>query len=249
MEGPRLILLLLIVAVSSAYGQPISDCSNRTIYKGYISGDMDIWLKAMDEVKEEYNSTSDPCHLLTFVEARYGYIGYLFSMGKKSEAKLLVDIFEGDIEALSAFHQFDAETEAFRVALLGFRMELNPTKAVIIGPKAMKQLGKAMELGPSRPCVWIEKANSEAQMPVFAGGSKAKAVESFREALRLYEADPHLSPSNWKYLNTIVLLAQTLEKMEDYRGAAVEYRKALEREPSFMRVKDELLPAVEKRLE
>jgi tetratricopeptide (TPR) repeat protein len=85
-------------------------------------------------------------------------------------------------------------------------------------------------------------------MPAFAGGSKEKSAASFREALRLYEADPALSKYNWRYLNTIVLLGQTLEKMDDYNGARQTYLKALSREPDFRRVRDELLPAVEKKL-
>ncbi len=64
----------------------------------------------------------------------------------------------------------------------------------------------------------------------------------------MFEADPALSESNWRYLNTIVLLGQTLEKLEDYSGARQVYLKALDREPGFRRVRDELLPAVESKL-
>lgn len=225
-----------------------SDCSNSTVYKGYISGDMEMWKKGMTELHEAYGKTEAPCMLFTLTEARYGYIGYLLGVNKKNEAKPLIESFETDIERLAALPEYKAETEAFRVALLGFRMELNPAKTAILGPKTIKQLEKAIAAGSTSPAVWIEKANSEANMPAFAGGSKEKAATSFREALRLYEADPALSPYNWKYLNTIVLLGQTLEKLNDYNGARQAYLKALSREPDFRRVRDELLPAVEKKL-
>jgi tetratricopeptide (TPR) repeat protein len=105
-----------------------------------------------------------------------------------------------------------------------------------------------MEVGRNSAAVWIEKANSEANMPAFAGGSKTKAVESYKEALRLFESDPNLSSYNWRYLNTLVLLGQTYEKLDDYNGAREAYRKALTREPSFKWVRDELLPATEIKL-
>ena len=225
-----------------------SDCSSKTIYHSYISGDIEMWKRGMAELQEAYDKTTEPCVLLTLTEARYGYIGYLLGINNKTEAEPLIESFETDIERLAVFPEYRAETESFRVALLGFNMGMNPLKAMTLGPKALKQLEKAVAEDSASPAVWIEKANSEANMPAFAGGSKEKAVASFREALRLFEADPALSESNWRYLNTIVLLGQTLEKLEDYSGARQAYLKALDREPGFRRVRDELLPAVESKL-
>jgi tetratricopeptide (TPR) repeat protein len=127
-------------------------------------------------------------------------------------------------------------------------MGLNPAKTMSLGPKALKQLEKALAIGSTNTAVWIEKANSEAHMPAFAGGSKIKAAESFREALRLFEADPSLSACNWRYLNTMVLLGQTLEKTEDYKDAREAYLRALTKEPGFQRIRDEMLPAIEKKI-
>ncbi len=209
---------------------------------------MYLWEKGMGELQEAFLRTSEPCLLFTLTEARYGYIGFLLGKDKKDEAKPLVDIFEHEIEQLAGYREYKAETEAFRIALLGFRMGLNPAKTMSLGPRALKQLEKALAIDISNAAVWIEKANSEAHMPAFAGGSKVKAAESFREALRLFEADPSLSTCNWRYLNTMVLMGQTLEKADDYAGAREAYLKVLEREPGLQWVRDELLPAVEKKI-
>ncbi len=234
--------------ISFALPEERYDCSNSIIYKGYISGDMEMWKKGMTGLQEAYSKTAQPCLLFTLTEARYGYIGYLLGINKKNEAKPLIDSFSTDIERLAVLPEYKGETEAFRVALLGFRMGLNPARTVTMGPKALKQLEKAVATGRNSPAVWIEKANSESNMPAFAGGSKEKAAASLREALRLFEADTALSKYNWRYLNTIVLLGQTLEKLDDYKGARQAYLKALEREPDFHWARDELLPAVEKKL-
>lgn len=244
----RALLLFSITILTFVLPATGSDCSNCTVYKGFISGNMDMWEKGMSELQEAYRRTSEPCLLFTLTEARYGYIGFLLGTDKKDAAKPLVDIFEKDIEQLAAFLEYKTETEAFRIALLGFRMGLNPAKTMTLGPRALKQLEKALAIGSTNAAVWIEKANSEARMPAFAGGSKAKAAESFREALRLFEADVSLSACNWRYLNTMVLLGQTLEKTEDYRGAREAYLIALRKEPGFQWVRDELLPAVEKKI-
>jgi tetratricopeptide (TPR) repeat protein len=244
----RALLLFSIALLSSELPASASECSNCNIYKSYISGDMEMWEKGISELQEAYRRTTEPCLLFTLTEARYGYIGFLLGTDKKNEVKLLIDTFEKDIEQLAALQEYKAETEAFRIALLGFRMGLNPAKSVTLGPKALKQLEKAVAIGSTNASVWIEKGNSEAHMPAFAGGSKVKAAESFREALRLFEAEPSLSACNWRYLNTMVLLGQTLEQTEDYTGAREAYLRALRREPGFQWVRDELLPAVEKKI-
>jgi len=241
-------LLMFLSFFLSGSPMPVSDCSSCTIYRGYIIGDMQLWKKGIDELQADYRREPASCTLYTLAEARYGYVGFLLGTGDKDAARPLIDAFEKDIELLATFPEYKAETEAFKLSLLGFRIGLNPARAVTIGPKALKQLHITIESGDNNAAVWIEKANSEAYMPAFTGGSKVKAAASYREALRLYEADKGLADCNWRYLNTMVLLGQLLEKMEDYKGAREAYLRALKREPAFQWVRDELLPAVENRL-
>ena len=242
------IVFVLVPAMLAASPASVTDCSSCAIYKGFISGDMQLWGKGIKELQDLYNREPASCTMYTLTEARYGYAGFLLGTGDKDAAKPVIDAFEKDIEKLAGYPEYRAETEAFRVALLGYRMALSPARAVTLGPKALKQLQVAMEAGGSNAAVWIEKANSEAHMPAFAGGSKEKAAASFREALRLFEAGKGLSDCNWRYLNTMVQLGQLLEEMKDLRGAREAYLRALKREPDFQWVRDELLPAVEKKL-
>lgn len=246
----RLLFALLLISPVFAFAgvSPEGGCVSCTIYRSYISGNMELWKKGMQELQAEFSRTSGPCTLYTLAEARYGYIGYLLGRDEKDLARPEVEIFAGEIEKLASFPEYRAETEAFRVALFGFRMGLSPARAMTLGPKALKQLEVAVAAGKDSPVVWIEKANSEAHMPAFAGGSKEKAAASFREALKLFEAGAGPEKCTWRYLNTMVLLGQLLERMDDYRGAREAYLKALKREPDFQWVRDELLPAVEKKL-
>lgn len=241
------VFITLLLALPAAPGAAQADCSNCAIYKGYLAGDMEMWKKAMQDLQEQFRRDPESCTLYTLAEARYGYIGYLLGRNEKNLARPQIEIFGGEVEQLAMFPEFRAETEAFRVALFGFRMGLNPARAMILGPKALKQLEATMAAGKNSAVAWIEKANAEAHMPAFAGGSKVKAAASFREALRLFEAGG-VGSCNWRYLNTMVLLGQVLEKIDDYSGARDAYRMALKRAPDFQWVRDELLPEVEKKL-
>ncbi|MRR22125.1 hypothetical protein EG830_04000, partial [bacterium] len=150
--------------ISSEAPAPLTgkaECSSCTIYRSYVSGNMELWKNGMQELQEQFSRSRDACTLYTLAEARYGYIGYFLGRDEKEAAKPQIEIFAGEIEQLASFPDYRAEAEAFRVALLGFRMALNPARAVTLGPKALKQLETAMAAGQSTAVVWIEKANSE----------------------------------------------------------------------------------------
>ncbi len=200
------------------------NCNSCTVYKGYITSDIGIWKKGMEEASAAWLNDPSSCTLYTLAEARYGYIGYLLGIGNEAEARPVIDDFEKIACQLASFNEWTAEAEAFSVALLGFRMELNPARAISLGPKALKQLEKALETGGDNPAVWIEKANSEASMPAFVGGSKVKAAESLRYAISLFELKRESLGCNWRYLNTYLLLGKVLEQTGDYKGACEAYR-------------------------
>jgi tetratricopeptide (TPR) repeat protein len=242
------IILLLTAVIFPVWSQPGSERGRCTVYRGYIDGDMEMWKRGIAELQEDYLRQPASSTLLALTEARYGYVGYLTGTKDKGTARIILDVFENDIERLAGCPEYQAEVEAFRLALLGFMMELNPARTVTLGPKAMKQLSIAMEKGSANPAVWIEKSNSESHMPAFAGGSKEKAAESLREALRLFESGKDLPPCNWRYLNTFVRLGQLLESMEDFNGARDAFLRALNTEPDFRLVRDELLPQLESKI-
>jgi len=103
----RALFLFSITILTFVLPATGSDCSNCTVYKGFISGNMDMWEKGMSELQEAYRRTSEPCLLFTLTEARYGYIGFLLGTDKKDAAKPLVDIFEKDIEQLAGFLEYN----------------------------------------------------------------------------------------------------------------------------------------------
>lgn len=244
----KVLLALITLTFISLTLTGQGNCNSCTVYKGYITSDIWMWKKGMEEASLIWLKDPSSCTLYTLTEARYGYIGYLLGKGNKAEARSLVDDFEKDVCQLAELPDRKIEAEAFMIALLGFRMELNPARAMSLGPKALKQLEKALETGGDNPAVWIERANSEASMPAFVGGSKVKAVESLRYAITLFELKRESLGCNWRYLNTYLLLGKVLEQTGDYKGACDTYRKVLLEEPGFLEVRHILLPAAEKKI-
>ncbi len=79
------------------------------------------------------------------MEARYGW-HRLPARSKIRRTKLnhLLNLFETEISnGLPLYPEYTVETEAFRVALLGFRMELNPAKPQSLDLRRLNSLKKA----------------------------------------------------------------------------------------------------------
>jgi tetratricopeptide (TPR) repeat protein len=174
----------------------------------------------------------------------YGYVGW--AMGQDMKRKVRDYLKKGDkiIDELLEKHPGWPELYAFKGAFFGFKIGLSPMKAVVLGPESMKNIDRAVEMGPGYPQGWIEKGNALFYMPKMFGGSKEKALEAYQEAIRLLETDPEELLNNWMYLNVLTILAQSYEKIDQLENAKITYEKILEIEPGFVYVRDELYPSL-----
>jgi len=77
------VLIIMLLALPAASGSATEDCSSCTIYKGYISGNMEMWKNGMLELEGQYKRDPKACTLYTLAEARYGYIGYCLGEMKR----------------------------------------------------------------------------------------------------------------------------------------------------------------------
>ena len=82
-------------------------------------------------------------------------------------------------------------------------------------------------------------------MPENLGGSKEIGIRHYLKALELMEMNKVYTDKNWNYLNLLAAIGRAYEETGDYEKAAYYYRKALEAEPDFSWVKNELLPNLE----
>ena len=139
-------------------------------------------------------------------------------------------------------------TTLFRSALLssiyGWEMGYSPWKGMFLGGKSSSNIEKATKVDGSSAIVWQIFGNSKLFTPRAFGGSISEAVEAYEKSVKLYEANPALTKSNWRYLDALAWLGQAYEQNNQLDEARKTYEKALEVEPGFGWVKYKLLPEI-----
>jgi len=182
--------------------------------------------------------------------AEYGLIAWCIGEDRcqEDEVEARLDRTEGYLKALTALPGGAARGYATQGALLAMRIGLSPAKAVYLGPRSSSYLDQAMAADPQEPAAWVEKANMYYHAPGWLGGDKAKAIQYFAEAARLYEARPALRQANWLYLHSLTWLGRAYADTGQLAEARRTYRRLLAFEPGFSWVRDELLPEVEAQL-
>lgn len=228
-------LLFVQVAIS---GQGF----NERIYQSYISGDMELWLKVMNEMEALHESIRSDDLLYDLAIAQYGYIAFSISAGKNDQAKEYLEMLEDNLELLENSYNEPAEIHALKGAAQGYKIGINPYKAVFFGRKAFNENNLAMELNPNIAQVWMEKGNIELYKPEIFNPNPMEAAAIYLKAIKLYESDDQPINHNWLYLNTLSSLATAYIGSGHYDKANRVYLKILEKEPDIEWIRDEVYP-------
>nr|WP_319999352.1 hypothetical protein [uncultured Draconibacterium sp.] len=237
------ITLLLVVFLSGG-----AFASNKEkIYQAYISNRMDDWKVIIDSL--EQNKTESVDYLSELVNYQYGYIGYCLGADKDKEAKDYLDLAENNLEILENKNVDPALVDAYKAAFWGFKIGLSPIKAPIFGRRCIKNADRALELNNKLPFAHVQYGNAYFYMPAVFGGSKEVAIEHFLQAIEQMEASPAELENDWNYLSLLSLTGQSYEKVDEYDKAKNIYEKALQFEPDFKWIKDELYPDLKTKLE
>ncbi len=235
------LLIPLFVLFSFTSLQAETAEPNKMIYVAFTEGKIELWIDAITKLEDQYRRTGRIDILYELTLARYGYIGYSLGVDNRSEARKHISLAEESIDKLTASPLYESSAYALQAALYAYRISMAPWRAVFWGQRSMNLIDKAIETDPENPSAWIEHGNAMFYAPAALGGSKEKAVESYSRAIRLLEADMKES-HRWLYLNTLVGLAKSYRETGNRSMARITYLKALEFEPGFKWVKDELLP-------
>jgi len=240
--------LLLILVFTSIAVQMKSQSHNCDVYRGYLSGSMDVWSKGIADQEAKYRKSGSNDDLYVLVLSKYGYIGYLISMKKEGDARGIINSAEQNIEILAADKRFAARASAMSGAIIAMRISLNPLRATYLGMRSLRQIEESIKLDETDPAGWVEMGNARYHMPALVGGSYSEAARCFSRAVELFEKEPGLLRCNWHYLHALVWLAKSHESMEDLQMAKKTYEKLLKLEPDFQWVKRELYPELLKKV-
>lgn len=211
------------------------------IYKAYIESRMSLWESTLAAMETEYRQHPGELLLYDILLAKYGLTGYYLGVNDNSAAREVLNSAQNYLAILESAGGWEAEAATFRAAFNGFRIGLRPWLGVRLGPQSQSLVNAAISQKPDYPHAWIEKGNIMYYAPAIFGGSKTKAIEYYQQALALM--GEHLQNNHrWLYLSTLVSLATAYEETGQTDLAIQMLEKALEAEPGFVWVKDELLP-------
>lgn len=238
MERSKYILIIMISLVFTAIAN--AKTNQQQIYEAYKNGDMSRWRNIVLNL-EKAESQSD-AYRLELINYQYGYIGWCVGTGRKNEAKLWMEKMQANIDLLEKKQYEPASIEAYKAAMIGFRVGLNRLQAPFIGPKSVEYAKNAMKADPQNPMGFLQYANILHFTPGLFGGSDVEAMKHYLLALRKMEQKMNIYRENWNYLSLLAAIATAYYEYNQ-KEKAIEYlRKALQVEPGFQWVNKELLP-------
>src|SRR6056297_1193809 len=245
MERKKHRLMILLISLStSVFAQ--TDYQ-KSIYEAFISGEMEGWKTAID--KMENIKPENKNFLPELINYEYGYIGWCLGNDKKKQAKDYLELMEENLETLKNNKGANALYHSYMAAAIGFKIGLSNWRAPFLGPKSMGHAEKAMENDSLNFQANTEMGNIWNHMPAVFGGSTEKALKYYGKAISIYESSADkLSYNKWLYLNIIAISGQLEFEQKNYGKALQLYKKALNIEPEFIWVKNELLPELNKEI-
>jgi tetratricopeptide (TPR) repeat protein len=242
-----LYLFLLLGIFSGTYtvatGSGVPEKLNCKVYNAYINDKMENWEEALVAMTRQYNWERDPAILRDILYAQYGLIGYKIGVGKEKAAKDMLNQAQGYLDKLMEKNPNDSELLALQGAFYAYKISLNKTKAITLGPKSMFYIEKALDENHENPTAWIQKGNAKYYMPKSFGGSVVEAINHYEKAVGLFEQN-RKTGCNWMYINTLTYLGKMYAENNQREAALETYEKILSIEPSFGWVKNELLPKI-----
>jgi tetratricopeptide (TPR) repeat protein len=201
---------------------------------------MDGWRSTIEEMEREYERSGNMELLHELVLSQYGFIGYCLKEDMKKEASYHLDRAVNNLEVLKGSNPGSAELMALEGAFMGYEMGIHKLKAMILGPKAKEKIDGAVEKDPGIVRTLLEKANQLNFSPRIVGGDREEAIEYYKKAISLIEADTQNLRKNWIYVNTVVVLAFAYEQLGNNYHACALYEKLIEYDSNITWVKDDL---------
>lgn len=191
---------------------------------------------------------NDPVILHYRGYALYRQATLLIERGPEAEIRRILEEANTALEASANSLQWP-ETYALRSSVYGQLIGLSPgpITAMRYGPRADREMDRAVELGPRNPRVWLLRGIGLIFKPGLFGGGADKAERDIRKALELFPTDTAPTPRPaWGYAEAWAWLGQALARQNRRDEARAAYHKALEIQPEFGWVTHVLLPALDK---
>lgn len=179
-------------------------------------------------------SAPDQRYAHAFVQFRQQQLA--FGAGRKSDAAAAGDkCLAALAPAVDAGR--DAESLALASACHGYLANLGGLKAIANGPRSRKRIDAALALAPANPRVVFVDGLNYYFAPSAFGGDKAKALQRFRAASKLFEAVQAGDAPPWGEAECWFFIGLASAEVGDAAAAAAAYARAVKLAPEFAAAK------------
>jgi tetratricopeptide (TPR) repeat protein len=232
---------LIILLLSSFATIVFAETSYKnSIYNAFINHDIDKWAAIIHTIETNHPPVTVE-KKLELIDYYYGYIGYLIGKKQYGNTEKYIIRAEKLIQQVLNVSPKNATAYSYKGSFTGYRIAVNKSKAVFLGPQSSADINKACELDPNNVQAIIDKGNLLYYSPVCFGGDKKEALKYFLKGVRLIEKNNDTC-QNWEYLNLLTIIAKVYERLGQNEQAKQTYEKILRHEPDFYWVKTELYP-------
>jgi tetratricopeptide (TPR) repeat protein len=164
-------------------------------------------------------------------------------LDKKQKGNYLNDAVDHLKKAVSINEDF-AEAHALLSGSYGLKASGGIFSGMKYGPKSNNEIDRALQLVPSNPRVLLLDGIGLLFTPSMFGGDTEKAITQFKEAAKEFEkfTPKDETMPHWGKVEVYAWLGQAYEKQKKFELAKQAYEKALELNPDYGWVKNNLLP-------
>ena len=220
----------------------------QKIWHCYVHRDISGWKSVIDSLEALPHKTVEQREEVLNYE--YGYVAWRLSDGykDKKEAEVYLEKAYAHLHALPQTQANKALIAAYEGAFVGYKIGISPYKAPFIGLKSVQYVKEAVQADDDNYFAHIQYANVFYYMPSVFGGSRSVAIEHYLKAKQLMQSQGRCQ-NNWLYMNVLLTLADAYKKDQNWQKVKACYDEALQLQPNFPYIVDQLYPTVTKALD
>jgi tetratricopeptide (TPR) repeat protein len=248
-----LILLFVFGGISIKYAQQaeeLIDEGKKLLKKADVYFDDDMYLKArglFERASFADNENFFADYYLAYTDYRLAV--YYMQTKDNIQFENYIESATKELKSLLEKDENNAEVISLLGTVYGIQVSRDPSLGPSLGSQNVALTSQALGIEPNNPRVLLQIGISKLNTPEFFGGSKTKALEYFKKSVKAFETSGEsITNIEWGYLDALAWLGITYDQLKDYNSAIETFNKALEIEPNFSWVKNNLLPSAQEKL-
>ena len=212
-------------------------------YTAYINSSIFMWKQLAKEADNFLNSENITLeNKISAIKLKYGLLYNCLSNKDQETYDNYLDKTLEQIELLLKENPGSSDLHAITAGIMSIQMGFSPMKGMTLGSQSGIHIGKAISLDSLNAAAWKQHASSKYFTPKMFGGDIQEAIKSYEFTISLFEKSNQTK--DWMYLDALAWLGVAYEKTGQKEKAKTIYEKALEIEPGFTWIKNNLLPAL-----